>query len=99
MLAPESIQVPAPDLVRVPVVVPRMLANVPPEEPPSVSPKVAPVIVPVLLIVIDPVSPTILQALPRVINPPNEAPLGELLITAPPEEIPVPFMVSASADE
>jgi len=99
VFAPVIVQVPVPSLVKVPEVVPKILANVPPVLPPSVRPKVAPVMVPVLLMFIAPVPPTMLLALPRVIKPPKVAPVDELFMTAPPEEIPVPLMVRASADE
>ena len=97
VFAPESVQVPASTFVSAPLVVPRILTSVPPAAPPSVRPRVAPVIVPALLMLIIPVSPTMLLVLPRVINPAKVAPVAELFITAPPPEIPVPFIVSGSA--
>ena len=50
-----------------------------------------------LFMLIVPVPPTMLLELPRVINPAKVAPVAELFITAPPPEIPVPFIVSGSA--
>lgn len=99
VFAPPSVHVPSPCLVSVPVVVPKMLDNVPLYAPPSVNPYVAPVIVPALLIVISPDVAIILLALPRVINPPNVAAVALEFIIAPPFEIPVPFKVSGSAVE
>ncbi|CAM3794601.1 hypothetical protein POBR111598_10050 [Polynucleobacter brandtiae] len=69
MLAPERVQVPASDLVRVPEVVPMIEVTDPPTAPPRVKPKVAPVMVPTLLIAIVPVPPTMDDALPKVIKP------------------------------
>ena len=69
MLAPDNVQVPAFCLVRVPDVVPKTLARVPPCAPPNVNPSPDPVIVPTLLIVIVPVPPTIELADPKVNNP------------------------------
>ena len=69
MLNPDNVQVPASCLVRVPLVVPKILASVPPCAPPNVNPYVAPVIVPVLLIAIVPVPPIIELADPKVNNP------------------------------
>ena len=97
VLAPEIIHVPASCLVSVPDVVPIILVKVPPCAPPKVNPKVAPVIVPEFEILIVPVPPIIEDAEPSVIRPENVAPVDELLIIAPPEVIPVPFIVNGSA--
>ena len=70
VFTPEMVQVPASSLVSPPVVVPKILDNVPPDAPPMVNPKVAPVMIPVLLIFILPDPPTMLLALPNVIKPP-----------------------------
>ena len=69
MLAPLSVQVPSPVLVRVPVAVPMMLAMLPPAAPPKVRPKPLPVMVPVWLSSMLPEPPTMDDALPRVTRP------------------------------
>ena len=69
VLAPLSVQVPVPALVRVPAPVPMMLAMLPPAVPPSVRPNPLPVMVPVLLRLMLPVSPTMDEALSRLISP------------------------------
>ena len=97
VLAPEIVQVPASCFVNVPDVVPKILVNVPPDAPPKVNPKVAPEIVPEFEILIVPVPPIIEDAEPSVIRPENVAPVDELLIIAPLEVIPVPFIVNGSA--
>ena len=51
--------------------------------------------VPVILI--NPASPTMLVAVLKVIAPEYVAAVDELLVSAPPDEIPVPFSVRASA--
>ena len=54
VLLPETVHIPTPFLVKVPLVVPRILDKVPLPDPPIVKPKVAPVIVPELAILISP---------------------------------------------
>ena len=54
-------------------------------------------IVPVFEIAIVPVPPIIEDAEPKVIKPPYVPAVEEVFIIAPPLEIPVPFIVSASA--
>ena len=69
VLDPESVQVPAPVLVSVPLVVPRILASEPLPVPPSVRPNVLPVMVPALVMLMSPLPATMLLALANVINP------------------------------
>ena len=72
MLTPESVQVPAPCLVTVPLVVPMMLAMLLAVlVPSSVNPKLEPVlvIVPAFEITMPPGVATMLLGLPRVIRP------------------------------
>ena len=70
VLAPESVQVPAPTLVSVPEVVPIIDAKLLPVlVPPSVNPKVLPVMVPTWLITILPLEATIEASLPKVMRP------------------------------
>ena len=94
MLAPDSIKVPVPDLVKVPDVVPMMLAILTLPGPETVRPNVLPVIIPVLLRVISPAAALITAAEPNLTRPAYEAALEPLFINAPLEEIPEPLMVS-----
>ena len=94
---PDNFQVPVPSLMRVPVVVFKGLVSTPPCVPPIVKLKVAPVMAPVLLILMEPVSPIMLEGLPNVMVPGYVAEMGELFMIAPLLEIPVPRMVNASA--
>jgi hypothetical protein len=68
-LAPDKVHVPAPSLVKVPLVVPKILVNVPPAAPPKVKPNPAPVIALALLMVMVPVPPTIELAAVKVMRP------------------------------
>ncbi len=69
VLAPARLQVPAPSLVTVPVVVPMIDAIEPPCAPPKVNANVAPVMVPALVSAIVPASPTMEDAAPNAIKP------------------------------
>ena len=93
---PDIVQVPAPTLVNEPVEIPTIDVIEPPCAPPKVRSYV-PVIVPAFDKAIVPVSPTIKVSSANVTKPPNVAAVEELLIKAPPEPIPSPEIVKASA--
>ena len=96
VLVASRVNLPAPSLVNVPVVVPITLAIVVSPAPPTVRPKPAPVIVPRFDSVSAPAS-VLIRALPaRVIKPPKPV-VPDRLRRAPVLPTPVPLRLSASA--
>ena len=94
MLAPESVQVPAPALIKVPTPVP-ITPLIDPLAAPSSVRLNAPPMPPVRLM--SPAVATMLLAKPSVINPLYVAAVAALLISAPLLDMPKPLSVSASA--
>ncbi len=93
MLAPESVTVPVPSLVKVPLVVPMMPVMAVSPAPPTVRPIAAPVMPPERVRV--PASELILLAAPSA-TAPVQALLPEMLRRAPSAAMPVPLMVRVS---